>query len=205
MGKKIWLAFIAMLIVPNVGLAEPYYAYPGHQQPPPVSERHPGLVLRDGIEKLIAFLEGGGAAKQDKLVSFVDREIASYFDFVRMSQMSMGPRMRYMNVEQRAQAVKTLRGLFLDALVRQLANYEPGRVQYLRPRGNPYSNQMILGVQSYSRNGYLQQLDFYFYSGRDGWKVYDVAANGLRATSVYREYFARQARANRPDRPFSRR
>ncbi len=204
MGKKIWLAFVVMLIVPNVGFAQPYYAYPGYQ-PPPVSERHPGLVLRDGIEKLIAFLEGGGAAKQDKLVSFVEREIAGYFDFVRMSELAMGPRLRYMNVEQRAQAVKTLRGLFLDALVRQLANYEPGRIQYLRPRGNPYSNQMILGVQSYSRNGYLQQLDFHFYRGRDGWKVYDVAANGLRAISVYREYFARQAQPKRPQRPFPRR
>jgi len=201
MRMKIWLLLLVMLSVPTVGSAQPYYANPGYQQPP-VSQRHPGVVLREGIEKLIAFLEGGGAARQDKLASFVEREIAGYFDFVRMSQSSMGPRLRYMNTQQRARAVKTLRGMFLDALVRQLANYKSGRVQYLRPRGNPYSNEMILGVQSYSRNGYLQQLDFHFYRGRHGWKVYDVAANGLRATSVYREYFAHQARPDRPDRPF---
>jgi len=201
MRMKFWLSLLVMLIVPTVGSAQPYYAYPGYQ-PPPVSQRHPGVVLREGIEKLIAFLEGGGAARQDKLASFVEREIAGYFDFVRMSQSSMGPRLRYMDTKQRAQAVKTLRGLFLDALVRQLAQYKSGRIQYLRPRGNPYSNEMILGLQTYSRNGYLQQLDFHFYRGRDGWKVYDVAANGLRATSVYREYFAREARPNRPGQPF---
>jgi len=191
MLNKLWpILFIAML-VPVTSSAQIYPSYPGNQ-PPPVNQRHPGAVLREGIEKLLAFLEGGGAADKDKLVNFVERELADYFDFASMSRSSIGPGLRYMNPQQRAQAVTRLRAMFLDALVRQLAQYEIGRIQYLRPRGNPYSDEMVLGVQSFPRSGYPQQLDFYFYRGRDGWKVYDVAANGLRATSVYREYFARQ-------------
>lgn len=192
-----------MLLVglPLTSMAQPYPRYHGYQQTPQI-QSHPGVVLREGIEKVLAFLEGGGAANRDKLVSFVERELADYFDFVSMSRSSMGPQLHYMNTKQRAEAVARLRAMFLEALVRQLADYEVGRIQYLRPRGNPYSNEMILGMQSFPRSGFPQQLDFYFHRGRDGWKVYDVAANGLRATSVYREFFAREFRPNRSFRRY---
>jgi ABC-type transporter MlaC component len=195
--------FTVMLLVglPLTSMAQPYPPYRGYQQPPQI-QSHPGVVLREGIEKVLAFLEGGGAANRDRLVSFVDRELAGYFDFVSMSRSSMGMQLRYMNPEQRTAAVGRLRTMFLEALVRQLADYEVGRIEYLRPRGNPYSNEMILGMQSFPRSGFPQQLDFYFHRGRDGWKVYDVAANGLRATSVYREYFARELRPNRSFRGY---
>lgn len=192
---------VLLVCLPLTSMAQPYPPYRGYQQPPPI-QSHPGVVLRDGIEKVLAFLEGGGAANRDRLVSFVDRELAGYFDFVSMSRSSMGLQLRYMNPEQRAAAVARLRTMFLEALVRQLADYEVGRIEYLRPRGNPYSNEMILGMQSFPRSGFPQQLDFYFHRGRDGWKVYDVAANGLRATSVYREYFARELRPNRSFRAY---
>lgn len=209
MLNKIWPAILFLMLVPVMGTAQTYPGYQrGYQdyraQTPPVNQRHPGKVLREGIEKVLAFLEGGGGANKEKLVNFVERELAGYFDFASMSRSSMGPALSYMSPQQRAQAVARLRGMFLDALVRQLANYQVGRIQYLRPRGNPYSDEMVLGIQSFSGNGYPQQLDFYFYRGRDGWKVYDVAANGLRATSVYREYFSRQSRPG-PSRGYPRR
>ena len=196
MLNKFWPVLFGLVFVPLTSSAQIYQGYQGYPryQEPPVAQQHPGVVLREGIEKVIAFLEGGGAANKDKLVEFVERELAGYFDFATMSRLSLESSLRYMNPQQRKAAVARLRGMFLDALVRQLSNYQVGRIQYLRPRGSRYSNDMILGVQSYSGNRYPQQLDFYFYRGRDGWKVYDVAANGLRATSVYREYFARQSR-----------
>jgi phospholipid transport system substrate-binding protein len=196
--KYIGLLLSVITFLPATLSANPPGPYnPYYEQPSQLSE-HPGVVLREGIEKVLAFLEGGGANKRDKLVNFVERELAGYFDFISMARMSLGPRARYMNREQRKEAVSYLRGMFLNALVRQLAAYEPGRVQYLPPRGNPYSNEMVLTVRTYARNGYPHQLDFYFYRGRDGWKVYDVAANGLKATSVYREQFNQRHRKAGP-------
>lgn len=194
-----FLLLIMFILSANVS-AQPYYPYPGYQQPP--AETNPGLVLREGISKVLAFLEGGGASNQDKLVDFVERELAPYFDFATMARMSMGPQLRYMNSEQRREAVIRLRGMFLSALVKQLLGYEPGRVQYLPPRGNPYSNEMILSVQTFPTRGYPHRLDFYFYQGQDSWKVYDVAANGLKATTVYREHFSQSRRPPRPPAPY---
>jgi len=115
-----------------------------------------------------------------------------------MTRLSAGPQLRYMNSDQRREAVVRLRGMFLEALVKQLAGYEPGRVQYLPPRGNRYSGDVTLSVQTFPTRGYPHRLDFHFYRSEDGWKVYDVAANGLRATTVYREYFRPSAYRNSP-------
>jgi phospholipid transport system substrate-binding protein len=197
--KYFGLLLSVIIFLPATLSANPSGPYPPYyEQQAQTSSQHPGIVLREGIEKVLAFLEGGGANNRDKLVNFVERELAGYFDFISMSRMSLGPRARFMSREQRKEAVSYLRGMFLNALVRQLAAYEPGRVQYLPPRGNRYSNEMMLTVRTYARNGYPHQLDFYFYRGRDGWKVYDVAANGLKATSVYREQFNQRHRKTMP-------
>jgi phospholipid transport system substrate-binding protein len=41
-------------------------------------------------------------------------------------------------------------------------------------------------------SGYPANLDFRFYRGKTGWKVFDVAANGSSALTYYRQYFARK-------------
>lgn len=176
--------------------AQQYYPNPYASEQ--AEEQHPGVLLREGIEKLLAFLEGGGADDREKLVAFVERELAPYFDFVAMTRWSLGPRGRYMNQEQRMEAVNQLRGMFLSALVRNLMSYEPGRVQYLPPRNNPYSGEMMLSVQSIPQQGYPLRLDFYFQRNPAGWRVMDVAANGLKATTVYREYFNQSMRGPGP-------
>lgn len=185
-----------LLLSPLTATAQQFYPAPDYSRQQ--TEQAPGVLLREGIEKLLAFLEGGGADDREKLVAFVERELAPYFDFVSMTRWSLGPRGRYLNPEQRADAVNQLRSMFLSALVRNLMSYEPGRVQYLPPRNNPYSGEMMLSVQSFPRQGYPMRLDFYFQRNADGWRVVDVAANGLKATTVYREYFQQSARGPGP-------
>jgi phospholipid transport system substrate-binding protein len=40
---------------------------------------------------------------------------------------------------------------------------------------------------------YPTRIDFRFYRGESGWKIFDVSANGSSALAFYRQYFARQA------------
>lgn len=197
MMKKYFL-IITCMILPVMAYANPPGPYQSQPDYRSSSQQNPGVLLRGGIEKVLAFLEGGGANNHGKLVEFIEREIANYFDFASMTRWSLGARARFMSNEQRQQATVKLRALFLQALVKQLSNYEPGRINYLPPRNRPNSNNMMLSLASYSRQGYLQRLDFHFYRSKNGWKIYDVAANGLRATSVYREHFRSQANYRRP-------
>ena len=190
MRPAILFLLTGLLLSPAIGHTQVNYPPPGY--PGQGNEENPGVLLHDGIEKLLAFVEGGGANDQRKLAAFVERDLTPYFDFVTMTRWSLGPQARFMDQEQRLAAVKQLRGMFLGALVRNLLQYDPGRVQYLPARGDAYTGDVILGLQSFPRRGYPLRLDFYVHRGAAGWRVVDVAANGLRATTVYREYFNRR-------------
>jgi phospholipid transport system substrate-binding protein len=195
--------FLFSAFVPASVVAQPGY-YPPDRQTPFTQDRfqqtNPGPLLQEGIEKVLAFLEGGGASSPERLENFVEREIAPYFDFAYMTRWALGPRSRYMSREQLVQTAREFRVMFLSALARQLSQYEPGRIEYLRPRRNIYRGEMRLSVQSYPRRGYPVRLDFDFYQGRDGWKIYDVAANGQSALMAYREFFDSRFRGYRAGR-----
>ena len=46
--------------------------------------------------------------------------------------------------------------------------------------------------------GYPAELDFRLYRGTDGWKVFDVVANGSSALVYYRDYFRNSMRRGGP-------
>jgi len=170
----------------------PVYAQPVYYQQQNQQQTMPGELLREGIGKLLSFVEGGGSRDEAKLRHFVEREIAPYFDFAYMTQWVAGPRYRNMNHHQRIKLQQELQSMFLSAMLSQLAAYESTRVQFLRPRGNPGGREITLGIQSFSRQGYPMRLSFRMYRSQPGWKVFDVSANGQSALIHFRDYFAQQ-------------
>ena len=158
---------------------------------------HPGAVLKQGIDKLVHFLDqsGGDPRKMQGMEAFLNAEIAPYFDFEYMTQWAGGARYPHMNDEQRAQMQTALKGLFMGAMMQKLASYQHGQVRFMRPRGNPRSGEVTLGIQIYPAQGmYPTRLDFRMYRSTSGWKVFDVSANGQSAVVYYRNYFAQQMR-----------
>lgn len=158
---------------------------------------HPGAVLKEGIDKLVRFLDqsGGDPRKMQGMEAFLNAEIVPYFDFEYMTQWAAGARYRHMNEEQRAQMQTALKGLFMGAMMQKLASYQHGQVRFLRPRGNPRSGEVTLGIQILPARGmYPTRLEFRMYRSTSGWKVFDVSANGQSAVVFYRGYFAQQMR-----------
>lgn len=193
---SVFIIVVSFLIVLPGNAQQTYYPGQSYQQP------MPGELLREGIGKLLAFVEGGGSRDAVRLQKFIEREIAPYFDFAYMTQWAAGPRYRSMNNEQRSRMQQELKRLFLSAMLHQLSNYEPTRVQFLRPRGNPGGQEVTMGIQSFSGQGYPMRLSFRMYMSDNGWKVFDVSANGQSALMHFRNYFAQQYHyQNRSPRP----
>ncbi len=182
------LASLSSFLVSGTVSAQPGYGPPptAYQQP------MPGELLRDGISKLLVFIQSGDGRDRAAMEVFVEREIAPHFDFSYMTQWVAGPRFRYMNNQQRNELEARLRQEFISSMLRQLASYDVSRVQYLRPRGNPASGEVDIGIISHPRQGYPTRINFRMYRSKDGWKVFDVALNGQSALMYYRNYFARQ-------------
>lgn len=207
--KKTLIAVTASLgLVTATATAQPYggghpgaYSggYPGagpySRQAPAEQAMSPSAILRQGIDRLKGFLTRG-AASTEEIQAFLDQEIAPYFDFDYMAQWAGGPMYRQMDEAQRAEFAANLKQMFFSALARNLGTFSTPapRIDIFPARARPYSREVTVNARVTRDRGYPVSLRFRFYRGDDGWKVFDVTANGTSAVAYYRRYFAKMAR-----------
>ncbi len=176
----------------NAVVAVPYNL-PRHQITQPQQQMGPTQVLREGVGKLVAFMGRPDRPDAVQIQSFLDAEIAPYFDFDYMAQWVAGRQYRTMNAVQREQMKNRLEAMFLGALAKRLGGYSNQKVRVLRARRGR-GNEVTVGVGIVQLGGYPAKMDFRFYRADDGWKVFDVAANGSSALVHYRQQFNRSLR-----------
>jgi phospholipid transport system substrate-binding protein len=167
--------------------ARPYYY--GMPAPAAAQQQSPALLLRDGMNKLIGFLKQEPRPANEQVAKFLSDEIAPYFDFPYMARWAAGGMYRQMGQEQREKLEGKLRDMFLAAMAERLAAYNSQEVAFLPPRGAQRGEEVTLPVAIRNAQGYPAELDFRFYRSKDGWKVFDVVANGSSALVYYRDYF----------------
>jgi phospholipid transport system substrate-binding protein len=176
--------------------ASPYYGYAQPQmRAPQIEQADPGQVLREGIGKLLKFMRQPERPNQRAIAAFLQNEIAPYFDFAYMSSWVAGPMNRQLNDRQRAELAQSVEQLLLGTLAERLVSYQNQDVRFYPPR-RVGENEVKVRIAILQANSYPANLDFRFYRGATGWKVFDVAANGSSALTYYRQYFSHQLGAN---------
>jgi len=173
-----------------------YYGMPRQAQP---AEENPATVLRDGMNKLVGFLKQEPKPDVATVAKFLEDEIAPYFDFAYMARAAAGGLSREMDDSQRQKLEAKLREMFLSAMAQRLGAYDSQEVDFLPPRrGGQRGNEVTLPVVVRGGGAYPAELDFKLYRGNDGWKVFDVVANGSSALVYYRDYFRSSMRRGGP-------
>jgi phospholipid transport system substrate-binding protein len=148
------------------------------------------VTLKEGIDKLVAFLNQKEVPNKLQVAAFLDKEIAPYFDFDYMARWVAGPAYgRMSGAEKKAMAARLEEG-FLTALGGQLATYDGQQVRLLRPRKGARGSVSV-NVGILRPGSYPAKMEFRMYKGPEGWKVYDVVANSRSAASYYRTRFQR--------------
>lgn len=197
--KKTVTVIVLMTLLAIAPLqAAPYY---GYKQPPvaasPMEQAGPGQVLREGMGKLLKFMRQPEQPGPRAIAAFLQNEISPYFDFAYMSSWVAGPMNRRMNDQQRAELARRIEQLLLSTLSERLASYQNQDVRFYPPR-RVGENEVKVRVAILQANAYPANLDFRFYRNRNGWKVFDVAANGSSALTYYRQYFSRKMGTRKP-------
>ena len=173
-----------------------YYGMPRQGQP---GEQNPAAVLRDGMNKLLGFLKQEPKPDAARVAKFLNDEISSYFDFAYMARSAAGGMYRQMDDEQRQKLEARLREMFLSAMAQHLSAYDKQEIDFLPPRrGGQRGDEVTLPVAVRGAQGVPSELDFRLYRSNDGWKVFDVVANGSSAIVYYRDYFRNAFRRGGP-------
>jgi phospholipid transport system substrate-binding protein len=188
---------VAILLFATAGTE--LFAMPQHgymqpdQRTAQTQEAGPGQILRQGMTKLLKFMRQEQGPSQQQIAMFVEREIAPYFDFEYMTQWVAGPMNRYMSDQERAEMVNSVKTMLLGTLTQRLTSYDNQDVRFYRPR-RAGKNEVKVRIGILQAGGYPANVDFRFYRGAEGWKVFDVSANGSSALTYYRQHFSRQFR-----------
>ena len=187
-------------MAPGVGPGMRPGMYPGAPGPamPDFAAAAPDQILRSGVDRLEGFLARGSATPEETR-AFLEKEISPFFDFGYMARWAGGSLYAQMDDTQKDQFASKLEGLFFSALARNLGAYtEPQpTVEIFPPRAKGYGREVTVTarVTPQGRAGaYPVRLEFRFYPSRDGWKIFDVTANGTSAVAYYRSYFNEVAR-----------
>lgn len=184
-------------VLPHTATATPYF--PNTPQNPSADISAPGIIVRNGVEKLTRFIRSGQARDRVKAMQFLETEVAPYFDFEYMTRWAAGPAWRSMSAEQRASMQSKLTEAFMTTLVQKLTSYTDQPIRYFTPRGQG-SNDVSVSAWIMQPNGIPTKLDFRFYKSADGWKIFDVKAAGNSAVVYYRKMFRNMFRPARPSR-----
>lgn len=211
-------ALLLVAGVSSVAVAAPYYGagpayghgpgammYPGRPGVGSYGRRAegPGGEFKRGMQQMLTFLKNNSNPSAEQLAAFVETKIAPYFDFEYMAKTAVGPRYRAMSAKARAAITERLKGSFLGTLTKKLVGYGGQGMRFISSRTNPDGRTATVNVAIANPGTYPARLTFRMYRGQQGWKVYDVAANGQSAVVHYRRQLSQSLPgARRPgDRP----
>lgn len=210
MGRRLAALLVGgcLLGASGAGIAGPYYSVAGDPEPRPAqgrraeapAPRSPYDIVQFGIGELRGFLSRERARDPDAIEAFLGTVIAPYFDFETMSRWAAGPFYRELGAHERTRLREKIRGMFLEALARNLGSYALAvpPVQILPPLSRRWGDEMVVRARVLPEGAYPVMLDFRFYQRDDRWRIFDVAANGFSAVSFYRRHFAALVRAGGP-------
>nr|VFK62571.1 MAG: ABC-type transporter Mla maintaining outer membrane lipid asymmetry, MlaC component [Candidatus Kentron sp. TUN]VFK71848.1 MAG: ABC-type transporter Mla maintaining outer membrane lipid asymmetry, MlaC component [Candidatus Kentron sp. TUN] len=200
------LALISSLIIPPATAAPLYRSvtpYAGTDSSSTAralsTTQGPSEVLREGIGRLMSFLEEDGVNNPFRLKTFLEHEVSPYFNFSYMTRWAAGSRYRYMDQMQRKNMRDSLKGMFMGSMLRHLSDYRDAKIRHLTPRKNRMGG-VVLGIRI--QQGKTQRrLEFHLFQSKNDWNadglktkswmIADVVLDGQSALAYYRRYFSR--------------
>lgn len=154
----------------------------------------PAVALRNGVDRLLAFLGSEEAPSAEQLAAFLDSEIAPFFDFEHMAKAAGGRFYEQLDDEGRAKLVAQIKESFLGKMAEKLGSYDEQQVRFLPPRGSNDGRTAQVSVAILNPGSYPARLDFRLYDNNGRWLVFDVSANGQSAIVHYRNQIMREER-----------
>ena len=156
---------------------------------------NPALTLKEGMGKLIAFLNENRQSKKE-VAAFLENEVAPYFDFKRMALWAAGPMLKRMDKVERRALVERIKRNFLTTLASRLSVYSKQKANVVNVRAGKRQTAVVT-VAIANPKGFPARLDFRMHYSKKGWRIFDVAANGSSAVMYYRRTMMRKMRMQR--------
>ena len=131
----------------------------------------------------------------DLIYGLVSEIVLPHFDFISMSKWVLG---KYWNTSSRAQKIafiKAYRELMVRTYSIALLEYVDSKITYKPLRDDVSSGDVTVRSQVTSTKGELVAANYSLHKKKKGWKVYDIAVEGVSLIANNKTSFASEIKA----------
>jgi len=164
---------------------------------PASSDQSPLKLVRDtSTQMLMTLREEETSVKQNpaRLHEIVTENVLPNFDFERMGRWTLGKYWRNANPQQREEFIKEFRALLVRSYGRALVDYADAEIVYLPLRMKDDEAQVKVHTELSRPHDNAVKITYSLHSTKNGWKVYDVAIEGVSLVTNYRSSFMSKVR-----------
>lgn len=159
------------------------------------TEAGPEALVRQTSDRMIAVLKEQHdviKAEPQRLYGFVHEIVLPHFDFERMARWVLGRHWRAATPAQQQRFVDEFRTLLVRTYGTALLDYTNEKINFLPLRKSDSADKVTVRTEVVKPGGQPIPIHYSMYRRADGWKVYDVAIDGISLVSNYRADFANQ-------------
>ena len=135
----------------------------------------------------------------DRLFEIVDEIVLPHFDFERMSRRVLGKAWKRASPEQQSNFIKEFQTLLVRTYATALKAYSDETIEFLPPREKECGKETTIRTQIVLSGSPPIPMNYEMYERDDGWKVFDVAIDGVSLVINYRSTFRSEIRKNGVD------
>ena len=160
----------------------------------------PRELVRQTTDEMLSTLKAERKlieAEPQRLYELVNRIIVPHFDFVAMSRWVLGKHWRTATRAQKLRFVRAFRTLMVRTYATALLDYTDQEIRYLPMREDISSGDVTVRTEVIQPTGQPVAMNFRLHlRPKKGWKVYDIAVDGISLVSNFRTSFATEIKKN---------
>ena len=127
-----------------------------------------------------------------KVLGLVEAKVLPHFDFERMTRLAVGKGWRTASPEQKATMVAEFRNLLVRTYINAFTRYQDQTVDVKPFRMPAGSDEVTVKTVILKPGAQPITVDYEMEKTDSGWKVYDLAVEGVSLVTTYRGTFADQ-------------
>ncbi len=164
---------------------------------PPPPQTNPAQVLQQGVETLTGYLKDHPQVPQGELITYLNTQIAPYFDFAQMAEWVAGSLRYRLNEAEWSYLQELLKREILGQLADYLIHYPQSQIRYYPIHVSPNQQQITLRAEITHPQQQPLALAFRLHQSDKGWQVFDVSINGMSAVAHFRSQYQERMRPGR--------
>ena len=129
------------------------------------------------------------AGDKQKALKLAEEKVLPYIDFEEATRLAVGRAWSQTTPEQKKRLVSEFRNMLVRTYSNAIEAYQGQTLKVLPSRGEPKGDEATVRTQFVRAGGQPLPIDFQMRKTEKGWKVFDIAVEGVSLVLTYRSEF----------------